>query len=167
MLRRSFHCLLLVLLAAAVWIKGKAYIHDMRAGPAVSTESMLQLAYLLVVLALALVILRNMLRGARTDGAAPEGDSFFETIRRLQAAARTTFAERPIWASLVLGTLAIVAAVIPISLLAAGREGGMESFGPSEWVIVGLAELPALFVVVVVTTGFVFDRKRGSRRSSR
>lgn len=40
---------------------------------------------------------------------------------------------------------------IPIALLAAALGGGVNKFGPFEWLLLCLAELPVLFIVRVTT----------------
>ncbi len=163
MLRRLFYFLLLIVVAAGVWIKGNIYLNNVRDGLAGTTGGLLKLAYLFTMIAFAFVIVRSLLRSDRArretrvtgESSEPRATSFSESVIRLQTTARRAFSRRPVLAGVLLLVVAAVLAGIPIGLLALGSAGGVTAFGPIEWLVVGLAEMPVLFFLILVAIGFM------------
>jgi hypothetical protein len=162
MYRRLFYFLLLVVVAAGLWIRGSFYLHHVRGGLAGTAGGLLELGYLLTMIALASVIVRSLLRsdGVRrempvTAGSSERrGASLSEIVVQLQTTARQAFVHRPVLASALLLVAVAAFAGIPIGLLALSTAGGLTAFGPIEWLVVGLAELPVVFFLVLVVIGF-------------
>ena len=152
MFRRLIYSLLLAVGVVVFWIKGKSYLHDVRIGLAGTTGGLLQLAYLLAMMALVFIILRNLLRSAPRD---TREASFAASLHRLQTVARGAFVRSPVLASASLAIFAAVFGGIPIGLLAFGRVGGIRTFDIGEWIVVGVAELPIVFVVAAIVVGFM------------
>lgn len=170
MSRLLFYFFLLVVITAGFWIKARVYLDHARGGLAGTTGGLLELAYLLTMIAFACVIVRSLLRCDKARRDTPVMDesserrevSFSESVSWLQTTARRAFGRHPVLASALLLIVVAVFAGIPVGLLAVGRVGGLTAFGPIEWVVVGLAELPLLFVLILVAIGF-----RSGRDSSR
>jgi len=163
MFRRLFYSLLLAVGVVVFWIKGRSYLHDVRIGPAGTTGGLLQLAYLLAMMVLIFIILRTLLRSGRSRSAAPftggpratREDSFAARLHRLQTVARGAFVRSPVLPSALLAVFAVTVGGIPIGLLALGHVGGIRTFDIGDWIVVGVAELPIIFVVIAIVVGFM------------
>ena len=145
MFRRALYSLILVVSLPVVWINAQTYLHDVRLGMAMASAGLLQLAYVLVCFAIPLIALRTLLqlrhRNKTKTAAVP---SFRNEFHRIQAVWGGAFSARPISASL----LSLLLISIPFGLVLMAS-GGWRSFGPHDWVMVGIAELPFAFVVLV------------------
>lgn len=170
MYRRLLHFSLLLVVAAGLWIKGRLYFQHVHAGQAGTTEGLLELAYLLTMISLASIILRSLLRDrrkrsellAKGEASEPRETSLSENVARLQTIARRAFVRRPVLVSgLLLGVTAVLGS-IPIVLVALATAGGISAFGPVEWLVVGLAELPIFFIAIRIAFGLM-----AGQRSSR
>lgn len=154
--------LLLVSAALFILVKGTPYIREVRLGLAGTPAGFLQLFMLLAMVVAAVIAVRMLLgrpsphrpAGQRQAREAP----FNETPHRLHTVIRRAIAHRPVLASTLSVILGVVLACIPISLVAMGRVGGVGTFGLREWILVGVAELPIVFVVVIVLIRFMSGR---------
>jgi hypothetical protein len=166
-MHRLSSCLLLVVALAFIGVKGPIYVHNVRLGLAGTEAGYFGLAWLLAMLAAVVVAVRALLRdrlSQRADSRLTASqlkarpDPFRETLHQLPKNVRGAFTHRPILASV----LSLIVLAIPVGLVAMATAGGWQSFGPREWVLVSLAEMPALIVAVFVLLSFISDAK--SRR---
>ena len=179
--RRLLYALVLVVALVVAWIKMDAYLHDVRIGMSESPARLLDLGYLLAVVALAVIAVRALLRhrlsraicsldrgevrnGCR-NAAEPAGRSiqYSDTslrakLRQLPTNAREAFGRRPIWASI----LSMFIISIPVFLVSMGHTGGLKTFGLDEWILVAVMELPMAIVACVVLVE-VWSHRGGNR----
>lgn len=161
MYRRLFYFMLLIVVAAGLWIRGGIYFRQVHSGLAGTAAGLLELAYLITMVAFASVILRNLLRRSEDRHEVPVtaksiergGASFSEGVVRLQTTARRAFVHQPVLAGALLFAAVAALASIPIGLLALATPGGFAAFGPVEWLVLGLSELPVVFFVLLVVNG--------------
>jgi hypothetical protein len=143
--RRALYSLILVVGLLVVWINGRTYLHDVRLGMAMTSAGLLQLAYVLVCCAIPLIALRTLLQlRHRNKTKVAAARSLRDEFHRIQAVSGGAFASRPISASLI--SLLLISIPFVLVLLASG---GWGSLGPHDWVMVGVAELPIAFVVLI------------------
>lgn len=145
MFRCALYSLILVVGPLVVWINRQTYLHDVRLGMAMTSVGLLQLAYVLVCCVIPLIALRTLLQlrhRNKTNVAATR--SFRDEFHRIQGVWGGAFAARPISASLI--SLLLISIPFVLVLLASG---GWRSLGPHDWVMVGIAELPFAFMVLI------------------
>jgi hypothetical protein len=162
-------------LAAVLATAAVRSVRDVRTaslGLGTTADALWQLAYLVVTLALAAVILRTILRQRPADepgtgtqaasrhGSAPERSSspdrsLMGRLYQVRALIRTSFERRPMYTVISMTATLLIVACLPLGLLASRHLGGLQAFfGTPEWILLGLAEVPLAFVAVVVLGGF-------------
>lgn len=146
----------LMMAALAVWVKGASYLHQVRAGQASAFQGLSDLAFLLVALIL-VAIAAGTLRQLRSQTGPGRGSesrggngvpSFRETLRQLPKAVHMAFSHRPLLASILTLTLA----VIPFGMVAMSV-GGWKKMHVHEWALIGVAELPIAVVFLLALIG--------------
>jgi hypothetical protein len=161
MYRRLLYFVLLIAVAAGFWIRGEIYVHHVLSGLAGTAAGLLELAYLITMVSFASIILRNLLRRGDNRREVPVtvksiergGTSLSAGVVRLQATAKRAFVHQPVLACALLFVAVAALAGVPIGLLALATPGGFTAFGPVEWLVLGLAELPVVLFVFLVVSG--------------
>lgn len=179
--RRLLYALVLVVALVVAWIKMDAYLHDVRTGISGSPAGLLDLGYIIAVLALAVIAVRALLqprlsrticsldrgeiRNGSRNAAEPAGRSIQYSDTSLRAKlcqlptnAREAFGRRPIWASI----LSMFIISIPVFLVFMAHAGGLKTFGLYEWILVAVMELPMAVVACVVLVD-VWSHRGGNR----
>lgn len=152
MFRRLVYVVILVAALLAAWFKGGTYLHEEHVGRANTMAAFLNLGYVLVMVVLALIAVRVVLRPRssprvrqRHVGHAHAADTCQRvSLQRIRITVRRAFSTSPISASVLM----LLLISIPI-LLAAFSAGGLKEVDLANWIFVGIAELPIVAVVVI------------------
>ena len=167
--RRLLYSLVIVVALVVAWIKMDAYLHNVRVGRGGSTAGLLDLGYLLAMVALVVIAMRVLLRtrssraidrldrGEIRNGSRNAAEltgrsiqysdtSLRDKLRQLPTIAREAFGRRPIWASI----LSMFMISIPVLLVSMAHAGGLKAFGLHEWILVAVMELPLVIVACIV-----------------
>ena len=132
-----------------LYVKGDQSLHTIRAGRGATVDGLLDLAFILLLVALLVIAGRALITGrvgsTRTgaEDISPRGQ-----LQSISGAGPLMFSQRPILTSLM--TLLLFA--IPFALMII-RAGGWSRLGQGEWIIIGIAELPLVFVMAVAFMG--------------
>lgn len=179
--RRLLYSLILVVALLVAWIKMDAYLHDVRVGISGLTAGLLDLGYLLAMVALVVIAMRVLLRtrssraidrvdrgeirnGSRNTAEPPgrsiqySDTSLRDKLRQLPTIAREAFGHRPIWASI----LSMFMISIPVFLVSLAHAGGLKTFRLDEWLLVAVLELPMAIVACVVLVD-IWSHRGGNR----
>lgn len=153
-LRRVIYLFLLIASLMLVAAAGRSYVHDVRLSRAATAYGLLELTKVFIGLFAAGLTISFLLRDRRSHPKAPEAASgvpgrravrSLDEMRRFPEVIAGT-ARHPILASLV----ALLVFAIPIGLRAMGTPGGLEGFGPRDWILVSAAELPIVCLALLV-----------------
>jgi hypothetical protein len=156
MFRRLPYYFVVVVALAYVALKWMTFSYDLTLIEAGSAQGYLSLGYLILVLAAAVVAIfvmrRNEPSTARRGKDTAEGPerSLHHSLHRLRANTHAAFARSPIGTSIRLLLAFLVLAAIPIGLVSLGHPGGLKTFASRDWLLVGMMEVPIVFVVVVM-----------------
>jgi len=153
--RRLPYYLVVVVALAYVALKWMTFSYDLRLIEAGSAQGYWSLGYLILVLAAAVVAIFVMRRNepataqrGKDARANPQG-TLRHSLQRLRANTRAAFARSPIGASTRLLFSLLILAAIPFGLVSLGHAGGLNTFAARDWLLVGMMEVPIVFVVVV------------------
>jgi len=152
MLSRIPHYLTIVIAIIFIDMKATVVVHHVHSSMSIGTRDYLDLLQAAVLLVAAVGSLRFLIKNHKSHTSISKERLWWipDSIRRLPVTLTHAFLRRPVLMSVAMLIFVPVCIALPIGLRSLSLAGGWRAFSKSDWILVGVAEVPMLGIAILV-----------------